>query len=150
MDLLAELRGKAAVSAGSTLAMSRILHRNKTILLDTLTGSVATLPKASGSGARYRFVVSVLATSNSHVVKVGNTTDVMRGPIAVLDSDLATVNNFAFFATTNDDTITLDRTNTGSVRLGEWIEVEDIAAGVYAVRGQVAGAAPATPFSATV
>lgn len=151
MDLLAELKGKGALLAGSTLAMSRILHRGKTILLDQLAGSVVTLPKASGSGAKYRFLVHVLATSNSHQIKVGNTTDIIRGVVSVLDSDLATVNNFAFFANgTTDDTITLDRVNTGSVKLGEWLEIEDVAAGVYAVKGQLSGAAPATPFSATV
>jgi hypothetical protein len=138
------------VPAGSTLSLSRAVHRGKTIKLDTLTGSVVTLPPAVGDQCTFLFIVTVLATSNSHVIKVQNATDVMRGIIATLDSDLATVNGFGFAAGATADTITLDRTNTGSVTLGEWVEVMDIASGIWHVRGQLSGAAPATPFSATV
>lgn len=136
--------------AGSTRILSRAMDRNKLIKLDTASGSIVTLPPALGDQCRFLFVVTVLATTNSHIIKVANAVDVMRGSLAVLDSDLATVNNFAFFAGATDDTITLDRTNTGSVKLGEWVELIDIASGIWFVRGQVSGAAPATPFSATV
>jgi len=143
-------RNRRTFPAGSTLSLSKALHDGGIVKLDTLTGSVVTLPPALGTGFRCRFIVTVLATSNSHIVKVQNTTDVMRGIIAVLDSDLATVNEFGFAAGATADTITMDRTNTGSVTLGEWVEVEDIAAGIWAVHGQLSGLAPATPFSATV
>lgn len=138
------------IPAGSTKTLSRATDRGAVVRLDTLTGSVVTLPPSLGDGCTFRFIVSVLATSNSHIVKVANATDVFRGLLACLDSNLGTVNNFAFAAASDSDTITLDRTNTGSVILGEWIEVFDYAAGVWHVRGQLSGAAPATPFSATV
>lgn len=144
------LAGVGTVAAGSALTLTKETHSGKTILLDTLTGSVVTLPAANGSGARFAFFVSVLATSNSHIVKVANASDIMAGIIATLDSDLATVNMFGFRTGATSDTITLDRTNTGSVTVGEWLELEDIAANLWAVRGQLSGAAPATPFSATV
>lgn len=150
MNPFREVRGKAGVPAGSTLTLVRSLHRNRTILLNALAGSVVTLPAALGTGMRIKFLVSVLATSNSHIVKVANATDVMRGIMNCLDSDLATVNMFGFAAGATADTITLDRTNTGSVTLGEWFEVEDYVAGFWHVRGLLSGAAPATPFSATV
>lgn len=150
MRFLSELRGKGSVLAGAALTLSRFAYRNRLIGLNALAGSIVTLPTSVGGGALYRFYVAVLATSNSHIIKVANSTDVMRGLISVLDSDLATVNNFAFAALAASDTITLDRVNTGSVNLGEYIEVEDVAAGVWLVRGQLSGAAPATPFSATV
>ena len=53
---------------------------------------------------------------------------------------------------TNSDTITLNRSTTGSVTLGEWLEVEDIAANTWAVNGMLSatGAAFATPFTAAV
>lgn len=140
----------APVAAGGTLAVTAALHAGRTILLDTAAGSVCTLPASAGTGNKYRFLVRTLATSNSHIIKVANSTDVMRGIIHCLDSDLATVNMFGFAAGATADTITLDRTNTGSVTLGEWVELEDYLTGFWAVKGCLSGAAPATPFSATV
>lgn len=145
-----EVKGKAGLLAGSTLLVNRAAHRNRTILFDQLAGSVCTLPRAIGSGMKARFIVHVLATSVSHQLKVGNGTDVFRGIVSCLDSNLATVNMFGFFPGASDDTITLDRVNTGSVTLGEWLEVEDIATGFWHVRGMLSGLAPATPFSNTV
>jgi hypothetical protein len=54
---------------------------------------------------------------------------------------------------TNSDTITLNRTTTGSVNVGEWIEVEDVATATWAVKGMLTdgrGVRNATPFSAAV
>lgn len=140
---------QTAISVGAARSLTAADY-GKTFLLDALAGSVVTLPKAVGSGAKFKFLVSVLATSVSHKIQVRDGVDVMRGIIHTLDSDLATVNMFGFAAASTSDTITLDRTNTGSVTLGEWIEVEDYAAGFWHVRGQLSGAAPATPFSAAV
>jgi hypothetical protein len=134
----------------ATAILNREVHDGKTIMLDKAAGIVLTLPKATGSGCRIRFRVKSLATSNSYIVKVGNTVDIMEGIIACLDSNLATVNQFAFATAADSDTITLDRTNTGSVTIGEWFEVEDTAVGKWQVSGQLSGAAPATPFSASV
>lgn len=138
------------IPAGATKTLSRAVDSGKTVKLDTLAGSVVVLPPALGDGTRFRFLVSVLATSNAHIVKVGNAVDVFRGILLCLDSNLAAVNMWGFAAGATDDTVTLDRTNTGSVTLGEYFDVEDVAAGVWAVRGILSGAAPATPFSATV
>lgn len=143
-------RNPGFVAAGSLKTLSRAVDNGKLVKLDTLTGSVVTLPPALGDMCTFLFVVTVLATSNSHIVKVANSVDVMRGILACLDSDLATVNTFGFAAGATADTITLDRVNTGSVTLGECFEVVDIAAGIWHVRGILSGLAPATPFSATV
>lgn len=138
-----------AVLAGSTLAVTEALHDGKTIQFDQLAGSVCTLPAASGSGARFRFATFVLATSNSHIVKVANGTDIMVGAISV--SDAADDSLTLFSTTATSDTITLNRTTTGSVRIGEMIELEDIKTGFWAVRGHLIGTGgEATPFSATV
>ncbi len=114
-------------------------------------GSLTTLPAAIGSGNRWRFEVNVLATSNSHKIQVANGTDVMQGVVtgARVDSGNAVL---GFATASTSDTISLNRTTTGSVSLGEWIEVEDVAAGVFAVKGVLSatGAAFATPFSAAV
>jgi hypothetical protein len=137
------------VLAGATLAVTELAHDGKTILLDQLAGSVCTLPASSGSGARFRFVIHTVPTSNSHIVKVANSTDVMSGVIIEANDTDASSSTWETAATS--DTITLNRTTTGGTIKGEWIEVEDIAAGFWAVRGVIAGTgAEATPFSATV
>jgi hypothetical protein len=122
----------------------------KTILLDTAAGSIVTLPAALGTGNRFRFQVSVKATSNSHIVKVANGTDIIQGLIFAF-SDNAAQAAIAWQAGASDDTITLNRSTTGSVTVGEFIEIEDVAAGVFVVHGFVAQTGTeATPFSATV
>lgn len=138
------------LAAGSTRSLGPLDH-DKTVRFDTLTGSVVTLPAAIGKGLRVSAVVTVLATSNSHIIKVNNTTDVMRGIIMGTRVDVGNA-VLGFAAGAADDTVTLNRTTTGSVSLGEWLEFYDIAAGVWHVRGMLSatGAAFATPFSSTV
>lgn len=141
----------ASVACGSALQLTVEDHSGKEILLDTLAGSLATLPAATGSKAKFRFRVSVLATSNSHKIQVANASDTMAGIIlgTRVDSGNAVL---GFAAAASSDTITLNRTTTGSVTLGEWIEVEDVAANLWHVKGVLSatGAAFATPFSAAV
>lgn len=141
----------APIAAGGTLSVTQALHAYRTIDLDTATGSVCTLPAAAGTKARYRFAVKVLATSNSHIIKVANGTDVMRGVIASIDSD--TSDAVAWWGTTaTSDTITFNRSTTGSVYIGEYVELEDTKTGFWTIVSGFFGATgtPATPFSATV
>lgn len=138
------------ISVGSALAMNANDHGNRTMKLDTATGSVATLPPATGSGKVYNFVVSVLATSNSHIIKASRAADSMQGIILSLDDTGANAVGFAAVAGTSD-TITLNRTTTGSVTIGETIRVTDFASGRFHVEGVVSNSGtPATQFSATV
>jgi hypothetical protein len=142
------------VAAGSTLALTSA-NNKQTVKLDTLTGSVVTLPAASGSGAKFKFVVMVKATSNSHIVQVANASDFMIGTLAGVSDDPATVKGWiaanSGTVATNSDTITLNRATTGSDSLGEWFEVEDIAANTWLVNGMITQTGTeATPFSAAV
>lgn len=138
------------IAAGSTLSATLALHNGKVIKLDTASGSVVTLPAASGTGARFRFVISVLATSNSHVIKVANSSDTMQGMIFTVDDTSDNAQGFIAVAGTSD-TITLNRSTFGSVSKGEWFELEDFAANVWQVRGFMTNTGTAaTPFSATV
>jgi hypothetical protein len=137
------------VAAGATLAMTELAHEGKVIALDTAAGSVVTLPASTGGGAVYRFVVTTTATSNSHVIKVANASDEFRG-FVVQDSDTATAPNI-WWAADNDDTITLNRTDTGLAAQGEYFQVVDAALNHYYVQGySQASGTEATPFSATV
>jgi hypothetical protein len=139
----------AMIAAGGTKTLTAAAHAGKMIALDTAAGSVVTLPTSTGSGAVYKFLVTVTATSNSHVIKVGNATDEFRGYV-VQDSDTATAPNI-WWAADNDDTITLNRSTTGLAAQGEYFEIVDAVAGHFFVRGySQASGTEATPFSATV
>ena len=150
----AELNRIADVSAqlvagGATLTMTEAAHAGKTIKLDTAAGSIITLPTSTGGGAVYKFLVTVTATSNSHIIKVGNATDEMRGYV-IQNSDTATAPN-TWWAADNDDTITLNRTTTGLAAQGEYFEIIDAVSGHFFVQGYSrASGTEATPFSATV
>lgn len=137
------------VAAGATKSLTEKNDGN-IIKLDTLAGSIVTLPPAVGSGIKFLFAVTVIATSNSHIVKVANAADTMQG-VLVVDGDDAANAAVAFTAGATADTITLNRSTTGSVTIGEWIEVIDIAPNKWQVRGAIsASGTEATPFSATV
>jgi len=143
--------GGGVIAAGSALTLTAETHEGRIINLDTAAGSTVTLPAATGSGNVYRFRVSVLATSNSHVVKVANASDAMEGMAIIADTDTAGA-AYAFMAVAGtSDTITLNRSTTGSVTIGEYIEIEDIATNRFKVRATLSGTGtPLTPFSATV
>lgn len=143
--------GSNYIAAGSTKTLTEADHMS-TVKLDTVTGSVVTLPAATGTGKRFRFVVSVLATSPNHVVKVGTATDVMQGNITLGGTAALPASSSSVFApAATHDTITLNRTTSGGVTIGEWFELQDFAAGVWQVRGVLtATGTPATPFSNTV
>lgn len=144
----------STLTANTTLDDS---YDEKTIMLNATAGLTVTLPAATGSGVSYRFMVLALATSNSYIIQVASGTDYFMGEIlgARTDSGNAVLGFAAANSgtvSTNSDTITLNRTTTGSVNVGEWIEVRDVATATWFVRGNLSatGAAFATPFSAAV
>ena len=140
------------VAGGATLTLTEALHDGKTVLWDTAAGTILTLPAASASGMKIRCVVSVTATSNSHIVKVANASDIMVGSITTIDTDTGDA-TLAFAVEVADafDTVTLNRTTTGLAAVGDWVELQDVAVNRWAVTGVVrASGVVATPFSATV
>lgn len=140
----------ARYTAGGATKTLTVANDKQTIKLDTAGGTVVTLPAATGSGVRFKFLVTVLATSASHIVKVANASDTMIGVVVIEDTDTANA-TLSFAAGATADTITLNRSTTGSVSLGEWFDVEDVATNLWAVSGVLTATGnPATPFSATV
>lgn len=135
------------VAAGGTLAVTEALHDGKTICLDTAAGSVCTLPAATGSGATFKFMVTVTPTSNSHIIKVtGN--DVMYGQAFGVDGDGEPGNAWATAA--DSDTVNMDSSTQGG-EIGDWVVVQDIAADKWSVTAWLTqGGTEATPFAATV
>jgi hypothetical protein len=153
---IAALANNAAryVAAGSAKSLTSA-NDKQTIELNALAGSIVTLPAATGSGVKYRFVVTVLPTSNSHVVQVASASDFMVGSVeAVLASGVIDGFSAANSGTvaTNSDTITLNRSTTGGVHLGEYFSLEDLAANTWLVSESLLTetSTGATPFSAAV
>ena len=126
-------------------------HAGRTLLLGEVGGNAActlTLPAATGTGAVYKFIVSVTNSSNYKIQVVGD--DTIDGVMVYLDVDGTAVT--AFSTVSASDTITLNGTTQGGI-LGDYLEIIDIAADQYHVRGVMrvpAGSNPATPFSAAV
>lgn len=141
--------GATCFTAGGSARTLTHADAGMFIMLDTAAGTTITLPAALGTGDEFHFVTTVIATSNSHIVKVANATDVMTGSLSVVDHADGTCTMFGTVAAS--DTITLNRSTTGSVKIGEWFTIKDVKAGYFSVRGSVqATGSEATPFSATV
>jgi hypothetical protein len=139
------------VAGGSSLTLTQASHDGKIILLDTAAGTTITLPAASGSGARFSFVVKTTATSNSHKVQVANSSDIIQGLLFGLSDDGSGGPVKGWEAGASDDTITFNRTTTGTAKVGHRVTIDDIAANVWAVSGSFAASGTeATPFSSAV
>ena len=141
-NLLSAGEGGGVIAGGASLTLTA-LHDGKTILMDQASGTALTLPAATGSGVRFRAVVSVTVTSNQHRVSVvGN--DAMFGT-ALLAQDGGDT-SVLFEAGADTDRINMNGSTTGGIK-GTIIELEDIAADTWFVR--LVGAATgteATPF----
>jgi hypothetical protein len=139
--------------AASTLTATEWDHAGRTIYLSIAGAQTITLPAASGTGNKFRFVVGVTATGDK-VVQVANANDYMNG-IAHVAND--TDNSASLFETANtgtlateSDTVTLNGTTTGGY-VGAVVECEDVAANRWIVSvASAASGAEATPFSAAV
>lgn len=135
-------------TTAATLAITLAAHDSKIVVLASTHTQTLTLPAATGTGARFRFVVSTTGTDGSKVIKVANTADVMTGVTASHSTATNEVSSFLTSATS--DTITLNNTTTGGIT-GTAVEVIDIATGVFAVKVDAAASGTiATAFSAAV
>ena len=160
-DTSAELVGYTTAAAALsiapvTLAVTTVLtaaaHANRPLLMNGAGGArTFTLPAATGSGNRYRFVVAAVNTSN-YLIKASAGTMLFKGTIiGASTTDSATDAARTWTPGATDDTITLNGTTTGGVAIGDWVELEDCSATLWAVRGVVVqSGTEATPFSDTV
>ena len=139
------------VTLTATDAITVAEHAGRILLMGEVGGDAAatfTLPAATGSGAEFQFIVSVVNTSN-YVIQVADATDTIDGSV-ILHQDSA--NTVVSFNTASDsDTITLNGTTKGGVSIGDEITLIDIATNQYMVKGVLTGSGTeATPFSAAV
>lgn len=138
------------VSLAVTTAITEALHEGRTVVMSGAGAArTFTLPAATGGGAKYRFVVGEVNTSN-YLIKSAVGADLMKGVIFGNDGDGVTT-PLAWAAGATDDTITLNGTTSGGAAIGDWVEFEDISATAWAVRGVVQqSGTEITPFSDTV
>lgn len=134
----------AMVAGGSTLTLTAASHNGKTIALDTLAGTTITLPAATGSGARFTFVVTVASTSNQHRINVVGDDAYFGGIFGGNDTDNATV---MWPAASGADQINMNGTTTGGFK-GARVVIEDAVADGWSVIGWTdASGTEATPFA---
>jgi len=120
-------------------------YNGQIINLSLAAGITATLPAATGTNAMYRFVIATSVTSNSYKVQVANATDVMVGTASV-----AGTTGTVFGTLPASDTLTMNGTTQGGLA-GSYVEIMDVAAGVFVVRANLLGSGTVvTPFSAAV
>jgi hypothetical protein len=141
------------VVSGTTLTLSADAHDSKFVVLTSLSGCTITLPAATGSGAHFNIIVGATLTSGSVVLQVASATDYLRGQAYTFVTTTASTFGTANTGTvsTESDTITFNRTTTGLGTIGDYIEVVDIGAAIWAIEADYASSGTAaTPFSVAV
>lgn len=145
-----DVKGGFKTGAPTVLTASKTLtvaeHAGRLLALSAAAGLTVTLPTAAGTGAVFRFMILTTVTSNDYIIQVAVAADTLNGAIIVAtDTSGLTVPTAA-----TSDTMTMNGTTTGGV-IGGYIEIEDVAVGVWRVSGSLpATGAEATPFSAAV
>jgi cytoskeletal protein CcmA (bactofilin family) len=137
------------IDAGATLALDPLIHAGRTVGMDQASGSTVTLPAATGTGNRYRIVVTTTVTTNDHIL-ICTVGDDLVGVIYQVDTDTAdAIAAYPAIAADAMDTITLNGTTTGGL-IGDILEVQDIGTGVWALIGYTnANGVVATPIATT-
>lgn len=130
-----------AVGASLTISVAG------TYLLNTISGSVATLPPMTGSGSTYEFIVTASTTSNAHKILANSSSDFFIGN--AIGQNGNTPKMFPSPLATNHS---LQMPFTGSQPsggiVGDRFIVKDIASNLAEVTGTYsAGTTPTTPFS---
>lgn len=151
---LDQLQGKKNVSNTSSLGtqatftLKELSEGDRRLFpLNLAAGQAITLPFATGKGSTYRLYVGTTITGSTTIVtQSGNnpktgSRDAFYGQAAVSGTTSGT------FGTNGGHTITMNGTTQGGIA-GSYIEIEDVAPGVYRVEANMCGSGTtATPFS---
>lgn len=119
----------------------------QTVLMDSTSGSVITLPDAAGTGCWFRFVVTVTLSSGTHDIVLANAGDDMTGGVTNVNDILAEADSFFIVDGSDNDTISMDG-NTEGGEAGSVIFIQDILSDIWFVHGALIGVGntPTTPF----
>jgi hypothetical protein len=133
-----------------TTNLDPAVHANRLLLISTADVAYAiNLPRCTGSGDVYKFLVTVAKTSGSIVISAHvASSNVISGTITNHGSS----NVVTKFSSTSNDIITLNATTQGGQAAGDYLELVDVAAGAgtgwRVVRGQFStSGSAASPFS---
>ena len=130
------------LGAGSTLTLTAN-QTGSTVLLDTATGSVVTLP-APVAGLKFTFVIKTTVTSNSHKIITDAGTTFIYGCLALMEASAASAVGCLFNGTSHV-ACTMNGSTTGGI-LGTRISLECIDSTHWEISGIVAGSGSlATP-----
>ena len=146
------IRDMVTLTADTTI--TNAAHAGRILLMGEVGGDASatfTLPAATGTGAEFKFIVSVVNTSNYVIQVTGD--DTIDGSVVVTNdsTDGGTASLISWPTVAASDTITLDGTTTGGVNIGDYVLLTDIATDQYSVSGLLnASGTEATPFSAAV
>jgi hypothetical protein len=135
------------VALTATAPITLAAHEGRDMYITGTAAATYTLPEATGSGSRFRFIMGQVNTNGTIITTVDATNCGFYGSVNILDKDAAAQGAYAAAAT--DELITLNGTSTGG-QIGDFIELLDIATDKWMVFGQLtvpAGSNPATPFS---
>jgi hypothetical protein len=115
---------------------------NRPIVLDRATGIAVTLPAATGSGARLKFIVkTAISGGSTTIVRAGS--DTYTATIFQLKNAAAV----AVYNSTTATTLTMDGSTKGGFA-SDTVEFVDIASGVWVVNGTLnASGTVANPLS---
>lgn len=135
-----------AVTASRTLGN---YEAGTVVVVNAAAGLTLTLPASSGNGTEYEIFIGTTVTSNSVIIQVANSSDVMAGQ-AIMATDNASDVVISFETASTSDTITMNGTTKGGI-LGDRIRLRDVATNVWSVlmTGSATGT-EVTPFSAAV
>lgn len=135
----------------STVTITKEKHAGRIVVLNLAGGIAVTLPNATGTGDRYRFIVQTTFTGAASI-KSSRSADVMIGHALMGNNTDNSVVDWQSVAASTNDTIDLFGTanSTGGIA-GQEIELIDLAANVWfvSIRGDAADT-EASPFANTV
>ena len=116
----------ALVATTAAFTVSASAHAFRTVTFDAVAGYAATLPAATGTGNRYRFVVKTALTSNQYRFTVTGNDTFLGGHLTndSGDTTAATMDFYPAAAANNQLDLTL---LGGGGSVGDWVELEDVA-----------------------
>lgn len=145
VNRVAQVSTRLVSATAANLTVTAALHEGRTVVLNRATGVAVSLPAATGSGARYRFVIGTATAGGSQTIATVPTTDNFQGVVLGSDDDGVPANSWV--AAANSNKITMDGSTQGG-KIGDFVEVEDIAAAVWAIKSHLTqSGTEATPFS---
>lgn len=144
-ELYSNSQAPIPVTAAS-LTVTKAAHGGKTIVQNAAAGCAITLPAATGLGTKYKIVIQTTITSVGVVISASPGTDVFIGKVWAF-SDNAAQAAIAWHPGATDNTMTFNGTTQGGY-LGDTLELQDIAAGIWEVQAYIKQTGTeATPFS---